>query len=130
MPERDVNFSWHTLIDFTAIFSIPHVDFFFFFRLQRQYMFFVGNLKNTTKYKENKSHLNPTTITLFKTTFPGFKSVGGGAQRHLWIRFVKKCPQGQRVTLNNLTTKCVHTARNRFTAHVWLCHCSRVQRRR
>jgi len=47
-------------------------------------MFFVGNRKHTTKYKENKNQLNPTTVILFKTTFPGFKSVSGWAQRHLW----------------------------------------------
>ena len=67
--------------------------FFFFFLDYRQCMFFVGNLKNTTKYKENKNHLNPTTITLFKTTFPGFDSVIGWAQRHFWLRCMKKGPQ-------------------------------------
>lgn len=44
-------------------------------------MFFVGNLKNTTKYKEN--HPDPTSITLFKSTFLGVASVSGGAHRHL-----------------------------------------------
>ena len=62
-------------------------------------MFFVGNRKYTTKYKENKNHLNPTTIILFKTTFPGFKSVSGWAQRHLWIRYVHESPQSQVITL-------------------------------
>lgn len=63
----------------------------FFFMIMRQYMFFAGNLKNTTKYKENKNHPDPTTITLFKTTFLGIVSVSGKAQRHFWIRFVRKC---------------------------------------
>lgn len=81
--EEDVNFFWHTLTHFTTIILIARVDSFLFFRLQRQYMFLVGNQKHTIKYKENKSHLNPTTIILLKITFPGCKSVSGWGQRHL-----------------------------------------------
>lgn len=57
-------------------------------------MFFVGNLKDH-QYTEKKNHLNPTTISLLKATFPDFKSVSGWAHRHFWIRYVRKCPQSQ-----------------------------------
>lgn len=79
--------------------------------IMRQYMSFAGNLKNTTKYKENKNHPDPTTITLFKSTFLGIASVSGGAQRHFWIRFVKKCPEGQGVTLKYGSTNVLRTSR-------------------
>lgn len=80
-------------------------------------MFFVENLKNTTKYKENKNHLNPATITLFKTTFPGFKSVIGWAQRHFWMRYMKKCPEGQGAALKKIHPLMFCTCLGRDSAH-------------
>lgn len=56
-------------------------------------MFFAGNLKNTTKYKENKNHLDPTTITLSKSTFLGIASVSGEA---LLDKVCKKMPRKPR----------------------------------
>lgn len=50
-------------------------------------------------------------VTLFKSTILGVASVSGGAHRHFWIRFVKKCPEGQGVTLKYGFTNVLHTSR-------------------
>lgn len=57
-------------------------------------------------------------MTLFKTTFSGFESVIGWAQRHFWLRCVKKGPQvgatfknqSTPVSCMRLGTDSVHTS--------------------
>lgn len=75
---------WHTFTHFPTISLISCVDF-FFFQITKTIHVLCG--KSEKYYQiENKNHLNSTTTTLFKTTFLGFKSVSGWAQRHFWVR--------------------------------------------